>query len=176
MTPLPAVFAWICLGCVPPPEVRVTEGVDARAFRRFLVPPFSDDRGLGVRYALEFSGGLRDMDFDVVGEEQAAAGFAALGMRKGEAPGMNDLLELRKLTGADAAVIGNVDCGSPGKGRVSVLVLDTAKGETAVQADYRPRSCGSRAEAATVMREVLDALGRVLGARRRRTLEEDGFR
>lgn len=166
----------VCGACLPPPQVRMGADVRLRAFRRLLVPPFSDDRGLGEEYARELSKGLWELGFDVVGGDQTAASLKALGIRRGEALGGYALRELRGLTRADAAVVGHVSCPDSGAaGRITVLVLEAEGGETVLQVDHNPRACGSRAAVGPAMAEVLRSIERALRSKGQRAPEDESF-
>ncbi|TBR21760.1 hypothetical protein EPO15_09485 [bacterium] len=161
--------------CAPRrPEARVLAGADLAAYRRLAVLPYGDRAGEGRAYAPAAAKALYAMGYDVAPLEAVESLLRDLDVRRGEPVGLPTLHELRRRTQAQAVVLGTVACArDPKARRVTVLFVDSARGDAVFELAYSPERCGTDAGAeeaavrlaARVRREVGDRLtGRTEGA------------
>jgi len=168
------------LGCLPGagrgPRGEAPADGGLRAYKRFAILPFNDARGMGEEYAAEVGRGLWKQDFDVIAGPSLAGALDQMGVTPGETMGQHDLLELRRLTHADAAVFGAVSCPrGKGRNRASMVIMDTATGEPVFDFSFWPRLCGTRRHVPVISERLVLEVRKKAGPRRMMG-DEDHFR
>jgi len=147
-------------------KVWTRPGMDLRRYGRIAVLPFSDSKGLGSRYASALARGLWSLDFDVVVGRALMETLATLGIRPGDSLSPQDLAELRRMSRADAALIGSVHCPSRGEKRVSVIILDTASGDSVFDMSFVPKRCGKPGDVVEIAESAAQGIRRKVPRRR----------
>jgi hypothetical protein len=131
-------------GCATSTDMHLPVRADLSGIRRIGVLPFSDSRGHGRAYATAVSKGIYSLQVDIVPPEHIEYAFAQLELPEGEPIGIHGMLELSRLTQADAFVFGSVDCRNRGRRQVTVLMLSARGGETLLRSHFAHKKCGSR--------------------------------